>query len=141
LVRALALRRGVTLEAVPSLAVEHRASASAVVIARDEAAHDAERGERDVEHVVGGVDRDQTEDVLSVDKPDDGHQAVDQTEPECDGASGGAPGRGGEQNDSRCDMDQVMNGVDLEGEEQVALDAVTGIEARIRDEAEDAGEE
>jgi hypothetical protein len=140
-VRALAPRHGVTLEPVPSLAVEHRAPASAVVIARDETADDAERREGDVEQVVRGVDRDQAENVLSVDEADDGHQAIDQTEPECDDASGGAFGRAGEQNDSRCDMDQVMNGVDLKGEEQVALDALTGVETRVRDEAEDAGEE
>ena len=46
-----------------------------------------------------------------------------------------------EQDETGGDVDHVVDRVDLEAEEQVTLDAVTGVEARIRDEAEDAGEE
>src|SRR5829696_970625 len=141
-VRALATRCArVALEPVPGVGVELRPPAAAVVVARDETGDDAERRERDVQQVVGRVDREQAEYVLPVDQTDDGDEAVDQAEPERDGSSGGAPGRGGQQNESGCDVHEVVDGVDLEAEEQVALDTVTRVEARIGDEAEDAGEE
>jgi hypothetical protein len=90
---------------------------------------------------LGRVDRDQAEDVRAVDETDDGDQAVDQAEPEGDDPSRGALRRRGEQDESGCQVDQVVDRVDLEAEEQVSLESVTGVEARIRDEAEDAGEE
>src|SRR3712207_7785311 len=55
-----------------------------------EGGEDADGAERDVEDVVGRVDRDQPEDVVAVDEADDRHGAVRQAEHERDGLRRGA---------------------------------------------------
>src|SRR3954466_14599933 len=66
-----------------------------VVAARDQRRDDRERGEADVQDVVGGVDRDDPEHVVAVDQPDDGHEPVDEPEGQGDDARrpGAAEGR------------------------------------------------
>src|SRR3954454_21834802 len=113
----------------------------AVLAARHQPAEDAERAQRDVQDVVGGVDGDDPEHVVAVDQPDDRDQAVDDAERQRHRLGRAATPERGQQQETGQDVHEVVPAVDLEAEEAVALDLGPGVEGRVGDEAEDAGEQ
>src|SRR3954452_10403966 len=90
--------------------------AAAIVAARHERGHDAQGRQRDVQHVVRAVDRDDPEDVAAVDEPDDRHEPVDEAEREGDDLGRPAAAERRQQDQAREHVDDVVPGVDLEAE-------------------------
>jgi hypothetical protein len=95
-----------------------------------------------VEDVVLHVHRDDAEDAVTVDEPDDRDESVDSAERECGKPRGCALRRQREQGDARRDVDEVVGAVDLEDADQlVAVDALAGVERGVEREAEQTDEQ
>src|SRR4051794_6047136 len=94
-----------------------------------------------MQEVVGGVDRDEREDVVAVDEAADRHEEIDRAEAEgvAPRRPGVAPERESEQPGE--DVYDVVPAVDLEDDQVAALNARTGVEGRVGDEADDADEQ
>src|SRR5215204_160015 len=78
-------------------------------------------GEQHVQDVVGGVDRNDPEHIVTVDQTDDGDESVDRSESEGAGAGPSMPARHEQEEGSRGDVDDVVPAVHLEDEEVLTV--------------------
>jgi hypothetical protein len=81
--------------------------------------------EKYVQHVVRRVDREQPDDVLAADQPDNRHYAVDRAKGECSNARDVLASHHCEQEHAGRKVHEVVPAVDLEADQVVALDSLT----------------